>query len=217
MYFKDTDRHALLYKTSYHPHHIYRGLIKYQLIRFHRICTYKEDIDTATHILFSALKPRRYSTRFLRQIKSEVKELFESYGEYTENRNNEPIIRLVVIYSHQLTPLNSKIKTHFQEVQANLAGLQKYKVTTAYRRNKNVRDILIKTAFGKTQKSEVKNQKCINTSYLENPFSQQGWSFSEDSSNLIYASQCSTCNKIYIGETGNTLRCRMYQHTYHIK
>ena len=149
-------------------------MIKSHLIWFHRICTYKEDVETDTHILFSALKPRGYSTRFLRQVKSEVKELFESSREYTGNHNNEPIIRLVVIYSHQLTPLNSKIKTHFQEVQANLAGLQNYKVITAYRRNKNLRDILIKTAFGKTQKSTVKSQKCINTSFLENPFSQQG-------------------------------------------
>lgn len=37
------------------------------------------------------------------------------------------------------------------------------------------------------------------------------------SSNLICAIQCSTYKKIYIGETGNTLRCRMYQHNHHIK
>ncbi|KAA8579080.1 hypothetical protein FQN60_016035 [Etheostoma spectabile] len=42
MYFKDTDRHALLHKTSYNPMHTYRGLIKSQLIRFHRICTFPE-------------------------------------------------------------------------------------------------------------------------------------------------------------------------------
>lgn len=64
VYFKETDRHALLYKTSYHPRHTYRGLIKSQLIRFHRICTYKEDVETDTQILFTALKPRRYSTHY---------------------------------------------------------------------------------------------------------------------------------------------------------
>ncbi|KAA8578365.1 hypothetical protein FQN60_000060, partial [Etheostoma spectabile] len=42
VYFKDTDRHALLHKTSYHPKHMYRGLIKSQLIRFHRICTFPQ-------------------------------------------------------------------------------------------------------------------------------------------------------------------------------
>lgn len=36
-------------------------------------------------------------------------------------------------------------------------------------------------------------------------------------SNLVHTIQCSTCKKIYIGETGNTLRCRMYQHNHHIK
>ena len=98
-------------------------------------------------------------------------------------------------------PLNSEIKSHFQEAQANVTGLQNYKVLTAYRRNKNLRDILIKTALGDTQKLKVKNQERIHTSYLEYPFSQQGWpiwqSFSEDSSNLVYAIQCSTCKKKY--------------------
>lgn len=42
-----------------------------------RICTYKEYVETAIQILFTALKPRRNATRFLRQIKSEVNRLFE--------------------------------------------------------------------------------------------------------------------------------------------
>ena len=61
----------------------------------------------------------------------------------------------------------------------------------------------------------------MNTSYLENPFPQQGWpiwqSFLEDSSNLVF--QCSTCKTIYIyiGETDNSLSVRMYQHRHHIR
>lgn len=91
VYFKDTDRHALLHKTSFHPRHTYKGLIKSQLIRFHRICTHKQDVETATNTLFAALRPRGYSARFLRAIKSEVKRLFESSGEYTGRKNNMPL------------------------------------------------------------------------------------------------------------------------------
>ena len=73
VYFKETERHALLYKTSYHPCHMYRGLIKSQLIRFHRICTLQRGCR-----------------------ESEVNRLFESSREYTGNRKNKTIIPLIV-------------------------------------------------------------------------------------------------------------------------
>ncbi len=41
--FKETDQHALLYKSSHHPRHTFKGLIKSQLIRFYHICTRKEE------------------------------------------------------------------------------------------------------------------------------------------------------------------------------
>lgn len=38
VFFKTTDTHALLYKTSFHPKHAYKGLVKSQLLRFKHIC-----------------------------------------------------------------------------------------------------------------------------------------------------------------------------------
>lgn len=222
VHFKETDRHALLFKTSYHPRHTYRGLIKSQLIRFHRICTYKEDVEIATRILFTALKPRGYTCRFLRRIKSEVNRLFESSGEYTSNNNNMPVISFVVTYSQQLVQLNSALKTNFNQAQSEIEELREFKMITAYRRNKNLKDILVHTNLkNKIQAPKIKNAKFIHVQYLDNIHSQRGcpvWgSFTEDTSNLVYAIQCTTCKKIYIGETGNRLRVRMYQHTYHLR
>lgn len=77
VYFKST--HALLQKSSYHPKHTSRGIIKSQLIRFHCICSLEEDVEVATNTLFAALRPRGYSRRFLRHIKAEVKHSFDQY------------------------------------------------------------------------------------------------------------------------------------------
>ncbi|XP_034396597.1 GTPase IMAP family member 8-like [Cyclopterus lumpus] len=52
----DTDRHALLHKSSHHPQHTYRGLIKSQLIRFHRIGTFPELVEEAGSTLCGALR-----------------------------------------------------------------------------------------------------------------------------------------------------------------
>lgn len=70
VYFKSTDTHALLHKSSYHPKHTFKGIIKSQIIRFHRISSLISDFHNTTSILFSSLRHRGYSKRFLRQIKN---------------------------------------------------------------------------------------------------------------------------------------------------
>lgn len=67
VFFKSTDTHALLFKTSFHPKRTFAGLIKSQLLRFHRICTQQTDFRAATEILFSALATRGYCHSFLRK------------------------------------------------------------------------------------------------------------------------------------------------------
>ena len=72
VYFKPTDTHQLLHKLSFHPKHTFPGLIKSQVIRFAKICSYPEDIENACRILFNALRKRNYSKRWLRKIKNET-------------------------------------------------------------------------------------------------------------------------------------------------
>lgn len=45
VYFKPTDTHALLHKSSYHPQNTFREIVKSQLIRFYQICTEQEDVE----------------------------------------------------------------------------------------------------------------------------------------------------------------------------
>lgn len=70
VYHKPTDTMQLLHKASYHPKHTFAGIIKSQVLRYHRISTNPEDFHASCHQLFEALKPRGYSERFLRDIKS---------------------------------------------------------------------------------------------------------------------------------------------------
>ncbi|KAL1024040.1 hypothetical protein UPYG_G00050640, partial [Umbra pygmaea] len=66
VYFKETDTHALLYRSSFHPRHTFPGLLKSQLLRFQRICTRTEDFQLATKTLFSALIDRGYTKTMFR-------------------------------------------------------------------------------------------------------------------------------------------------------
>lgn len=70
VFFKDTDTHELLHKQSFHPKHVFSGVLKSQIIRFHRICNNQSDFQNACNTLFSVLLKRQYSKRFIRKVKS---------------------------------------------------------------------------------------------------------------------------------------------------
>ena len=72
VYFKPTDSHQLLFKTSFHPKHTFKGVLKSQIIRFYRICSREADFEDAWGILYEALSKRKYSKRWLRKIKSQT-------------------------------------------------------------------------------------------------------------------------------------------------
>ena len=116
VYFKDTDRHSLLFNTRYHPRHTFSSIIKSQLIRFHRICSLPHHVEEATRTLFKALRPRGYSKRFLCTIKGELTALFQSgRPDLPGKKNNteERLIPFITTFSRQLGPLNETIKTTF--------------------------------------------------------------------------------------------------------
>lgn len=71
MYFKPTDSHSLLHRKSFHPPHVFSGMVKSQLLRFSRICT--QDCDNARKVLFTAFRKRGYSRGFLWKITGENK------------------------------------------------------------------------------------------------------------------------------------------------
>lgn len=221
VYFKTTDRHALLHKTSYHPKHTYEGLIKSQLIRFHRICTYRDDVEEATNILFEALTHRGYSKRFLRKIKVDVNATFQNHDEYRRRGGESlPLIPMVETFSQHLGKFNATLKSNFKGTQQACQPLNNFKTIIAYRRNKNLKDLLVHTTLDK--KKGQQDSRLLNyvpfifsgDSGLGQPIKQI---YAPSTSNIIYAIQCQHCMLLYIGETGRPLKVRMYEHLNQIR
>ena len=67
VHFKVTNTHRLLHKHSFHPRHTFAGIIKGQLSRFHRLCSFHKDFNLACRTLFNALRDMNYSRRSLKQ------------------------------------------------------------------------------------------------------------------------------------------------------
>ena len=135
VFFKAIDTHQLLHRKSFHPHHTFKGIVKSHIIRFHRNSSNKQNFNEACSVLFSALKPRGHSTRFLRKIKSETVREIENTLVSTEPkfkrykiRNNLPPrigtgssttcnktrCRLHSIIKTQTTFKNQQTKTEYQ-------------------------------------------------------------------------------------------------------
>lgn len=160
VYFKPTDCHALLHKSSYHPKHTFKGIIKSQIIRFYRISSKESDLQDSISVLFRSLRKRGYSSRFLRAIKSstlaglnpnimnigEVSN--DSGGNRTQNQVElgEPnrLMPLVTTYSRSYLPLHHQLKTNFKKHTSGLTRFQNCRVISAHRRNKNLRDMLVR-------------------------------------------------------------------------
>ena len=220
VYFKPTDTHALLHRSSYHPRHTFRGIVKSQLIRFRRICVAEADVQSATRTLFRALRPRGYSRTFLRGVHAEVKCMFEAGDEFVGERDQKHLVPFVSTYAPAALEINKTIKRNFKIAQTKINPLQDFRVIAAFRRNKNIKDILVQASL-KTERHDPQQLHFRNIKFISNKFthlSSAVWGvFQLDSSNVVYAIECKICNKIYIGQTKNTLRMRLKQHLYNIK
>lgn len=215
VYFKDTDTHALLHKNSFHPKHTFKGLVKSQLLRFHRICTQKTDFLHASKVLFTALRDRGYSRPFLRKC-------YKTFLDTTPILVHS-IIPCVTTFSSMSVNLNRKIKNNFETIVHSNGFLQDHKVISAQRRNKNLRDYLVhaklKPFFTKKPQDYgefFQRTKLVCDSQKQKWFTtQQG--ISPKTQNCVYLIWCSKCQLKYVGETGNTITTRMTQHRYNIK
>lgn len=215
VFFKKTDTHALLYKSSFHPRHTYRGIVKAQLLRFHRICTRQEDFQEAVKELFVALRKRGYSRQFLRQC-------LRSFLDRKEALEGDRI-PLITTYSLFNVQMHKKLKENFDSLMINTGVLPNRTVISAYRRNKNLKDYLVRARLTSQQflKPTVLFGTFCSLTFVKNrvkktifPVRQR---FTPQSTNCVYLIFCVKCGIQYVGETKNSISLRMTQHRYNIK
>ena len=214
VFFKETDTHALLVKTSFHPRHTYAGLVKSQLLRFQRICTRQADFLNATKVLFSALSTRGYSRSFLRG----VLKTFNKINPIT----TDSLLPFITTYSPTAVKLVRTIKANFHSFLAQNNLLRDFRIIAAFRKNKNLQDILVKAKLpplGAPKPSGhgsfFRTLVCVRNKQNNNVFPVQK-GVSAKSSNCVYLIWCKSCGAQYVGETGNTILTRFTQHRYNI-
>lgn len=213
VFFKETDSHSLLYRSSYHPRHTFAGLLKSQLIRFKRICTRDADFKSAVKILFSSLRNRGYTFTMLRK----ALRTFEN----TKPICLDSILPIIVQYSEDNVKFVQRLKKNFCCSEGN-TFLPDYRLIAAYRRNKNLQDILVRSKLKppnppKTRRLDdfYRHYKTVQNQTTKEVFRTQT-GVNATTKNCIYLIRCHQCSIQYVGESGNSLLTRFTQHRYNI-
>lgn len=132
--------------------------------------------------------------------------------------NDGCIIPFVTTYSQSSMKFNSIVKDHFKQTGGDGDTLQQFRVISAYRRNNNLKDVLVHSGF--KEKLVRRGPHFRQVKYIQNKWSGLGapvWEgFQLKTTNIVYGVECLKCGKWYIGETRNSLEARLKQHLYHI-
>lgn len=216
VYFKTTDTHALLYNTSFHPQHTFKGIIKSQLLRFKRICTREENFMEAVKILFTALRERGYTRSMLRSC-------FKTF-QVRKERDRGDLIPLITSFSSTSVMLNRRFKINFDKFIGSSGLLPHSQVISAYRRNKNLQDYLVRAKLPDLQSqkphflgAQFRTLHFVRSCTKEKTIVKIQQGFTPRSTNCVYLLFCAKCGLKYVGETKNSLATRLYQHRYNIR
>uniref|UniRef100_A0A0F8CGT9 Reverse transcriptase domain-containing protein n=1 Tax=Larimichthys crocea TaxID=215358 RepID=A0A0F8CGT9_LARCR len=133
------------------------------------------------------------------------------------------IIPFISTFSRKMTGFHQTIKQNFTHLQLQHPAFRNHKTISAYRRNKNLKDILVHSKFTdhKPQthpeySTHYRNRKFITNTYSGASYPTLG-TFSLNTSNTVYIITCTICNKHYIGETKHNIHTRLKQHMYTIR
>lgn len=128
------------------------------------------------------------------------------------------VIPLITTFNNHSRVLNAQIKHNFRVTQMMYVPLRDFSVVSAYRKNKNLKDLLVRAdvSTGLDQTFPVVSQ------HFSQPKVQ--WIGSKvyilplfvnlQTENLIYRIHCTHCKHNYIGETHHTT---LKQHLYNIR
>jgi len=232
VFFKETDTHQLLHKSSFHPKHTFRGVLKSQLLRFKRISSNLQDYNVACKVLFDSLRKRNYSKSLLKKTKRDVWRLNPELNPKDRTPESK-ILPIVVPYNNIGTSLIRIWKNAVSENEL----FKDTRLIAAYCNSKNLHKHLIRSKFtsgeclpNKQNLSKtlfIGSRRCPNLKCKACNFIAEANSFKSSvnagnfklnfgstckTCNVCYLVTCRACQKQYVGETGRALADRITDH-----
>jgi len=147
VYFKLTDTHQLLHRTSFHPSHTFHSIIKSQFIRFKRLSSTFEDYQLASCILTKALRARGYPLSTILKYKRDIWHNYPITNTDKPKTPPEPtysepspdnILPVVTYYDKH----HSRLNRQWSSIVRQNPLFENFRTLSAYKRHRNFKDIL---------------------------------------------------------------------------
>jgi len=153
VFFKNTDTHQLLHRSSFHPNHTFQGIVKSQFIRFKRISSTFHDYQQASSTLIHVLRDRGYSKTELIKQKRRIwheYDVHQAPSRNKESQTSQDILPVVTYYDRFHNRLN---RAWCAEIRCNPV-FQNIRIISAYRRHKNLKNLLVRGRFKDPEHSD---------------------------------------------------------------
>ena len=154
LYTKPTDRTLLLHNKSHHPIHCKQGVIysQAQLVRYRRLTTHDGDFFNKLGKLGTTLMTRGYKDKdIIKQFKRVIDRTQEDIlrTQATKTNTTQKYHHFVIAYHTDLRNIRNIPNIHWPKIQtdAQLNTLWQKNPFTAYRRGKNLKDVLVRAKF----------------------------------------------------------------------
>ena len=138
VFFKNTDNRLLLHKSSCHPPHTFRGIIKSQFIRYKRLCSTQEDFLSACNDLRKLHLKLGYSNNKMKLILKEVIKLDTNYSNKATHANHT-IIPFVIPYNNLTNIAASNVA---KALKTKKFFKKDYRIIKAFSNSRNLLRIL---------------------------------------------------------------------------
>lgn len=144
IYFKPTDTHQLLHFNSFHPPHVFRSIIKSQILRFFRLSSELSDFETTCKIFFSSIKEFGYSYHLFRSIKRAIKfNVNKNHKKRKNNNNTHKMLPIILDYC----PLSSKLANDYKNIIKTFPSFSLLRPITAFHNHPNIGSFVTTSKF----------------------------------------------------------------------
>ena len=234
---KPTDRSAYLHNTSYHPNQLKNNIPFGQALRLKKICTYEDDYHQSLQQMESSFLKRGYQRNHL----------INQFNKATNRTRQQLLIKtpvaktnnlpFITTFHKNLPNIRSAINKHWNILKINPEleeTFQNTKPFLAYRRNRNLKDLIGQTTLNnnkvirKKPKEKGKCRPCLtksnnlccrqiqSTSTFTSQQTKKTFTIFHNttckSTFVIYLMECRKCHIQYIGKTETAFNQRLNNH-----
>ena len=234
LYTKPTDTHQYLHRHSCHPPHCKTSIAYSQALRIRRICSKESDYERRVGELKTYLVARGYNeAEVTRQIGKATEQKREDLL-IPRIKNKEQVTPLVVTFHPDLPPLTRILRNNQCVINTSprLRGALPEPPLVAYRRPPNLRNFLVRAAYGQKRATHEGNSRCNQPRCKTCAHIRTGTTLRSTTTgerfrvkatancltrNVVYVLECTKCSIQYVGETENALRVRLTGHRSDIR